>query len=99
MFKCKKFFDLRSDDLDSTQFKPIRPMRPLIPTKSRLIKVGENLPCASENTAPWSPMAGYDHDTGYDGMQDMDIETFTQDIDWAANAVYDSHKYETREKH
>ena len=44
-------------------------------------------------------MAGYDHDTGYDGMQDMDIETFTQDIDWAANAVYDSHKYETREKH
>ena len=75
--------------------------------------MGENLPCASENTAPWSPMAGYDHDTGLDGMQvlqailcsfsvlwnsllqDMDIETFTQDIDWAANAVYDSHKYES----
>ena len=69
---------------------------PLLQTKSCPTKVGENLPCASENTAPWSPMAGYDHDTGYDGMQDMDIETFTQDIDWAANAVYDSHKYETR---
>ena len=59
-------------------------------------------------------MAGYDHDTGYDGMQvlmaklcifsvlwnsllqDMDIETFTQDIDWAANALYDSHKYDSR---
>ena len=29
----------------------------------------------------------------------MDIETFTQDIDWAANAVYDSHKYESKTLH
>ena len=98
-FKPTKFFDLKSVDLRSTHCKPTIPIRPFLPTKPRLLKVGENLPCASENTAPWSPMAGYDHDTGYDGMQDMDIETFTQDIDWAANAVYDSRKYETKEKH
>ena len=46
-------------------------------------KVGENFPCATINSVPWSPMPGYDSESD-------EIGPYTSDIDWSSNPVYDS---------
>ena len=46
-------------------------------------KVGENFPCATINSVPWSPMPGYDSDSDQIGL-------YTSPIDWSSNPVYDS---------